>query len=171
MDMADRVLERVKEIYRTVTGTELPPTHRGEAIPAGWDPAQYVRARWFELEDLVRRLNLPVAPLWAPRVDVIEHEREVEFQFELPAVKRDQITIAVEGGRLLVEGARRKDAEHGNGWGYRWQEIPTGMFRREVLVPPGVRIDQMEAKLEEGILQVRFPHLRAPTKKDRIEIH
>lgn len=174
MDIStERMFERVRAIYRSITGVDLPEPHgAGEPIPDGWDGAQYVRNRWLELESLVVASALPVPPMWAPRFDAIEVEREFRLEFEVPGVMREDITIAVVEGRLLIEGYRRPpDIPGGNGYGYRWREIPTGVFRREVPLPPGVRVDQMDAKLEEGVLKVRLPHAKLSSRKERVEIH
>jgi HSP20 family protein len=169
----ERMMERVREIYRGLTGADLPEPHGpGEPIPAGWDAAQFVRNRWLELEALVSAAALPVAPLWSPRFDAFELEREHRLDFEVPGVAREDITVAVVEGRLVVEGLRRApQIPGGNGWGYRWRELPIGVFRREVPLPMGVRVDQLDAKLEEGLLKVRLPHAKIGGRRERVEIH
>jgi len=169
MDTAiDRMRERVRDIYRHLTGLDL-NERGGEPIPPGWDPAQFVRTRWLELERLVQMLGLPVAPPWTPRLDVIERERELEFQLEVPGVGDGDLSVFVEQGRLIVEGRRGPDKAtgNGNGFGYRWREIPSGLFRREIPLPPGLRADKLDHELDNGILRVRLPHLRAA----KTEVH
>ncbi len=167
----DRMRERVRDIYRAITGNELSERSDGQPLPGGWDALQYVRARWLELERMAAYLRVPVAPLWSPRLDVIEREHEIELQFELPGVAREEVDVSVENGHLVVEGRRGPIATSGDGVGYRWREIPTGMFRRAVTLPPGLRVDELKATAADGLLRVHLPTLNAPARRDKTEVH
>lgn len=92
-------------------------------------------------------------PWMRPAADVIEAEDAWTIQVDLPGVGPQGLEIEVARGRLHVVG-RRSQAEHGvpiiNGYA-------TDDFYRSWDLPSGLDPDQIEARLELGILSVRLP--------------
>src|SRR5260370_29379519 len=54
---------------------------------------------------------------WAPRVDIIEDDKEYLIKAELPEVRKVDVTVSVEDAVLTISGERKNEAEE-NGTKY-----------------------------------------------------
>lgn len=106
----------------------------------------------------------PVASVRYPRYDFIETPEAYVLVFDLPGVTREQITVTSEGEDLVVAG-ERLEPDWGEDAEVRRSERPFGGFRRALRMPVDVRVDDIRARLEEGILTVTLP--RRTDKKSR----
>src|SRR5262249_20188328 len=92
---------------------------------------------------------------WTPLVDVVENEREVRCEVELPGVPRDRISVTIAGDSLLIRGERPSVRIAGGV--VRHQERALGAFYKIIALPPRVRRDGIEAALSGGVLVVTLP--------------
>ena len=98
----------------------------------------------------------PARGAWAPAVDVEQNEKAVVIRADLPGVHPDKMKVAIEDGRLTLEGEReetRKGEEGSAGWTERF----TGTFRREIALGSTVDAGAIEAKYEDGVLTITCP--------------
>lgn len=102
---------------------------------------------------------------WIPHVDIFEDDASVTIKAELPGVKRDDIILDVTGGVLSLSG--KKNFSHVDQTeSYHMIERQYGSFRRSFNIPDVVDIDQVDAKLVDGVLQIILPKIeRAQAKK------
>ncbi|GLB34860.1 putative small heat shock protein (HSP20) family protein [Lyophyllum shimeji] len=93
-----------------------------------------------------------------PRMDLHENRdtNTVTAFFELPGVRKEDVNIDLQAGRLTVT-AESKPPEDLNKEGYAIRERRYGKFSRTLQVPPGIKEDQIKANMENGILKVEFP--------------
>ncbi|KAB2939997.1 MAG: Hsp20/alpha crystallin family protein [Hyphomicrobium sp.] len=91
-------------------------------------------------------------PAWEPPADVLENEREVLVVVALPGVKPDQVEAAIDGGDLIVSGARTLPAELGSAVIHRL-ELPQGRFERRLALPAG-RYSNVRRTFADGCLLV-----------------
>jgi HSP20 family protein len=75
-------------------------------------------------------------PSWEPPVDVIETEHHVLVLVALPGVDPDRVEAVIDGGDLVVAGARVLPAELRTAVIHRL-ELPQGRFERRIRLPPG----------------------------------
>jgi len=75
-------------------------------------------------------------PNWQPPVDIFETEAEVVIMIALPGVTPEDLSIAVDGGHVVISGERRIPAE-GRRAAIHRLEIPHGHFERRIELPPG----------------------------------
>jgi HSP20 family molecular chaperone IbpA len=155
----DLMIDHVRSIYRAVTGSELPHEARsGEPPPAfGFD--EILLRRFAELDacaHLVPPIGERVPPLtFSPPVEVIDRGGELVVQVALPGVNRDDITVEVIGGYLVIAGLRH--GEPTNGQVYRHAEIPRGPFRRVLPLPTEAAPEPLRIDVKEGLLRVTMP--------------
>ena len=97
-------------------------------------------------------------PGWTPRVDVRESESEFVLDFEIPGVKKEEVEINVDMGRLSLSGERKRDGEAIDG-GYSRTERRFGRFSRTFDVPDNVDADKIEATMAEGVLTLKLPKI------------
>jgi len=91
-----------------------------------------------------------------PAVDVSESDKEYKAEVELPGVKKDNLNVTVDEGRLHIEG-RREQEDRDEGENYLRVERSSGSFVRTLPLPPTVDEDGAEAEFKDGVLTVRLP--------------
>ncbi len=103
------------------------------------------------------------------RTDIKETETEHIIQAELPGVKRENINIEINDNYLTISAANDEVNEEKRE-NYLRRERRSGTFRRSFSIN-NVNEEQIEAKYEDGILEVRLPK-KTPGRKNRtIDIH
>jgi HSP20 family protein len=105
---------------------------------------------------------------WVPALDVWETENEVVYAFDLPGLSEDVISIEVKEDTLTVSAQRERSQESSDDGFYRF-ERRYGTFARAVGLPQGVNQDQIAARYENGVLEIRVPKPEAQ-KPRRIEL-
>jgi HSP20 family protein len=93
---------------------------------------------------------------WTPTLEVVEKNHHLVARFELPGLKREEITVTVTDEGLTVEGERKlEEEEKKNNW-YR-TERAYGKFVRTVPLPVGVNTADIKATFENGVLEIVVP--------------
>lgn len=93
----------------------------------------------------------------APETDVVETEREIRVQVEMPGLKRDNIEVDVENNVLTIRGEKREERTEGQEGRYHLAERRWGTFARSFVLPRDVDADNIQATFEDGVLTVRIP--------------
>jgi HSP20 family protein len=88
-----------------------------------------------------------------PLINMTEDKDNYYVRAELPGVKGDELDIQVTGKNLAISG-ERKIAEEEEGARYHRREREAGTFSRMIGLPGEVDTDKVEAKLENGILNI-----------------
>jgi len=95
---------------------------------------------------------------WVPRADAFVNSGGVFIiKVELAAMRREDVELAVEGNRLLVNG-HRPDADHeDSSTRYFFDEIPFGAFAVVIDIPPGFDLSKANAAYQNGLLRIVVP--------------
>lgn len=111
-----------------------------------------------------------VRPL-KPRMDLHEdpQKNQVTATFELPGLKKEDVSIDVHNGRLTVSGESRMSSEHDEN-GYAVRERRYGKFSRTLQLPAGVKEDDIKARMDNGVLTVTFPKTSPEMAPKKINI-
>jgi len=154
----EQVIREVSGVYQSLTGRPIGQA-RSE-LPPEVDPAGHVEHRYREFKGLVDAVGRPQAaapptPAWIPPVDVVEMEREVRCEIDLPGVPRDRVTVSVAGDYLVIRGDRPNQKAQGGA--ERHVERKVGPFQKMVALPPRARRDGIEATCRDGVLTVVIP--------------
>jgi len=93
---------------------------------------------------------------WSPPVDVYETEEVVVLKAELPGLERSDIRLEVVDSELVLSGERRmdRDVDQEN---FLRIERGYGKFRRAFELTESVRIEDIDAKFKNGVLEVVIP--------------
>jgi HSP20 family protein len=106
--------------------------------------------------EIVKRAQNPEAvrqrPAVTPSVDVFENKDEVLLVADLPGVESSGLRVDVEEERLVIEATRGEFD-----------------YRRAFVMPDGIDRDKIEAKLQNGVLELHLPKAAA-IKPRRIEV-
>ncbi|KAM7499321.1 hypothetical protein LguiA_023735 [Lonicera macranthoides] len=91
------------------------------------------------------------------RIDWKEIPEAHIFKADLPGLKKEEVKVEVEDGRVLqISGERRKEEEEKND---KWHRVErsSGKFMRRFRLPENAKIDQVKASMENGVLIVVVP--------------
>jgi HSP20 family protein len=87
-----------------------------------------------------------------PAAAISETETAYVVELEVPGVKREDVTIEVEDGRLAVTGEFKTTTEDGAKLHARSRR--TGRFEYRARLPRGVDADAIGAELADGVLTI-----------------
>lgn len=122
-------------------------------------------------------------------MDLVESKdkNEVIATFELPSLKREDVRIDVQQGRLTISGEAKASEESQQG-DYAVRERLYGKFSRTLQLPPGTKVrpiyylrslskltrylqpEEVKAKMENGVLTVTFPKVGKEQEPKRIPV-
>lgn len=91
------------------------------------------------------------------RIDWKETPEAHVFKADLPGLKKEEVKVEVEEGRILqISGERSKEKEEKND---KWHRIERnkGTFLRRFRLPENAKVDQVKASMENGVLTVTVP--------------
>ncbi|KAL7253301.1 hypothetical protein ACSBR1_007770 [Camellia fascicularis] len=91
------------------------------------------------------------------RIDWKETPEANIFKADLPGMKKEEVKVEVEEGRVLqISGERSKEHEEKND---KWHciERSSGKFLRRFRLPENAKVDQVKATMENGVLTVTVP--------------
>ncbi|EIN11781.1 HSP20-like chaperone [Punctularia strigosozonata HHB-11173 SS5] len=93
-----------------------------------------------------------------PRMDLHENKdsNTVTATFELPGLKKEDVSIDVHNNRLTISGESKVSSEHDEN-GYAVRERRFGKFSRSLQLPQGIKDGEIKASMENGVLTVTFP--------------
>jgi len=124
-----------------------------------WEPFRELGTLQSELSRLMNGVlegNGRSTQTWVPALDVWETPTEVVYAFDLPGIPEEQISIEVDDERMTVSAEREKIDETSENGFYRF-ERRYGTFARAVGLPQGVDQDNISARYQNGVLEVRVP--------------
>ena len=124
-----------------------------------WDPFRELTALQTEVNRLFSRVgngDMVERQSWTPQVDVIETDDGIRLKAELAGMDPADINIEVQDNVLTVSGERRFREEIKEDKYYRI-ERRYGSFSRSVALPQTANENGIEAKYENGVLEVVVP--------------
>lgn len=95
---------------------------------------------------------------WSPQLDLYETDAAFILEADLPGVKKQEVSVAVEKGDLVLQGQRsfERVTTAGN---FYCRERRAGHFVRRLRLPASVNQEQIRAEFRNGVLQVTLPKL------------
>ena len=124
-----------------------------------WEPFRELGTLQSEMSRLMNGMlegNGRQSQNWVPALDVWETPTEVVYAFDLPGIREEQISIEVKDETLTISADREKTEETSENGFYRF-ERRYGTFARAVGLPQGVDQENISARYENGVLEVRVP--------------
>lgn len=93
------------------------------------------------------------ATAWVPTTDIFALGDDLIIRCELSGVNREDLDITLSSGTLTISGERHGGPESEE-LSYYVRERFYGTFRRTMTLPDGIEDEHLEAKFENGLLQV-----------------
>ena len=101
------------------------------------------------------------AGLWAPQVEMLEHDGQLIVRADLPGLTKDDVNVEVNDDGITIEGERRSEQEESREGFYR-SECSYGKFYRRLPLPEGVDAENANATFNNGVLEIT---MEAPKQK------
>nr|CAG8614976.1 9844_t:CDS:2 [Entrophospora candida] len=102
---------------------------------------------------------------WAPLLDLHEDAKEYTLSTELPGIKKEDINIDIRDNTLYISGETKEEKKSEEGGTTHIQERRWGSFSRTLALPRNVKADEIVAKYENGVLEVKIPKAEHTGKK------
>ena len=104
-----------------------------------------------------------------PGVDILESDKAYEIHFAVPGFDKESFNIEVEENNLVVSGERKFEKADEN-IKYKTVQTSYGTFRRSFILPDYVDRAKIDAKYNNGILEVVIPKDEAKTIKTTVKV-
>jgi HSP20 family protein len=124
-----------------------------------------------DFEDLLWPSELPVMREMEtnmPAVDLEDKGDKYVMSAEVPGFKNDEIEINVWDSAVEISGCRETEQDK-ESKGYVRKERSSESFYRRMELPEEVKVDDAEANLKDGILELVLPK-KVPKKKKKVSI-
>lgn len=104
-----------------------------------------------------------------PASDVFEYSDNWLIRVELPGVSKEDISLEIKDSWLIVRGERNSDTSKDD-QKIRIREISRSSFERKFKLGEDVNVEDIDAKLENGILDVKIPKETKKSLEKKIRI-
>jgi HSP20 family protein len=118
-----------------------------------------------QIVDAFFRPALSATSQFQPSCDISETKDHYLVSFDMPGVKKENISIQVEGNDLVLAGERTRFVRNDEVESSVRTERRYGKFERSFKLPPTVDTSRIEADYEDGVLHIALP--KAETAKAR----
>lgn len=127
--------------------------------------------RWEPFREMTRFMDRWMADAWAPSmavnggrhslpaVDVYQTDDAVVVKAEVPGLKAEDLEISIDDNVLTIKGEVRQERSN-NGDKERkhyLREMRYASYCRKMSLPLGVKADEADAELQDGILTLTLP--------------
>lgn len=106
---------------------------------------------------------------FVPNVDIIENENSYELHVEVPGMKKEDFNIELKDNNLTVSGERKFTSEKKEKNFYS-METKYGSFSRSFTLPENVDSSKINAKYNDGILELTIPKDEKKALKSTIKV-
>ena len=99
----------------------------------------------------------------APAVNVIETDKEYKVEIAAPGLTRDDFKIDINEDNELTVSMEKKvekneeSEKEGKKHTYLHREFSYSSFRQRMILPDNVNVDNIDAKMENGVLTIDIP--------------
>ncbi|KAD7480202.1 hypothetical protein E3N88_03338 [Mikania micrantha] len=165
-DGGDYILEEIKLRAMSMIPTFLTGSRSNVFDPFSseiWDPFQGFSSAISNLQES----SSETAAIANARIDWKETPEAHVFKADLPGLKKEEVKVEVEEGRVLqISGERSRENEEKN---EKWHRVErsSGKFVRRFRLPENAKMEEVKAAMENGVLTVTVP--KAEEKKPAVK--
>jgi HSP20 family protein len=113
-----------------------------------------LRSPW-SLADTASTSTMPTE-WFQPKVDVEETKDAFLLTVDLPGIRKEDVKIDLNGRTLTISGERKRETKSNEG-GVKTFERSHGQFMRSFTLPENVNVENIEANLDHGVLELAIP--------------
>ena len=120
-----------------------------ELMPAAFDDFFKPWNEWFDRGLWGKSLNVPA-------VNIAEHKDEYIVSLAAPGLKKDDFKIEIDDNMLTINSEKEESKEEKDKK-YTRKEYNYTSFSRSFSLPEGIKVDKIDAKYTDGVLQISLP--------------
>ncbi|MHC4715943.1 MAG: Hsp20/alpha crystallin family protein [Planctomycetota bacterium] len=105
--------------------------------------------------------------LFIPLADIHETDDAVVLEANLPDVTADRIDVTLERDMLTIRG--RVSGHEPEGYSLAYSEYETGDYQRVFSLSVEIDADNIDARLNRGVLTLRLAKIRPAQKQIRVQ--
>lgn len=108
-----------------------------------------------------------------PKLDVHEDDKAVHVKAEIPGLDEKDLNVTLKENTLTISGEKKEEKkEEVKNRNYYYCERSFGSFSRTIVLPEGIKADEVKANYRNGILDIELPKgEKARPKKVNVEVH
>ena len=103
---------------------------------------------------------------WAPSANISETDKEYVIRAELPAVKKEDVQVTLDGGMITIKGERKQEKDEKTEKYHRVESF-YGTFERRFSLPENVNADMVHCDSKDGVLTVHIPKMETTKQKPK----
>ena len=132
----------------------------------------------FEINNINSVLDDFFSDMWSPKLDystdtfkmdVQDMEESFVIEAEMPGIQKDEINLEMEENTLRIE-VKREEIKEENEKNYVHKERKFTSMSRKIYLRD-VKEDEIDAKLENGVLTITVPKVERAEKVKQIDIN
>ncbi|MBI5807791.1 MAG: Hsp20/alpha crystallin family protein [Ignavibacteriales bacterium] len=104
---------------------------------------------------------------FSPKIDISEEKDKINVVAEIPGVKKQDIKITLQDNILTIEGEKKQESEKKEKNYYRSERM-FGSFKRSFTLPAEVDSEKVEAKFEDGMLNISLKKLEPKIRNEKV---
>ncbi|HHH55064.1 MAG TPA: Hsp20/alpha crystallin family protein [Bacteroidetes bacterium] len=130
-------------------------------------PAKNLYSPLMELEKLLTKAATSQS---VPKVNIIQNDDYTELRIALPGLNKKDIDMNVNDNILTIKSVKEEKQEMNEGSTILLKEFDYANFKLEYKLSENVDLDKIEAKYNNGILEVKLPFKKEETVNKKIEL-
>jgi HSP20 family protein len=130
------------------TGREIPPK-----LAASGEDFDYLFRYYYQVKGPGL---MTTAKRWLPPTDLFETQEALVLIMDIAGINRKEVSVRIDGRVLTIRGLRREISKYPKRH-YHLMEMDFGPFERRFHLPKAVDADRVEARYEDGLLEVVMP--------------
>ena len=107
---------------------------------------------------------------FVPKVDIVENEKDFQLHVAVPGVNKEDFNIDLKDNLLTISGERKFNKEK-NEKNFFSIETQYGSFSRSFALPENIDASKINAKYENGILEITLPKDEKKVLKASIKVN
>ncbi len=97
-------------------------------------------------------------------LDLTETEKDYRVIANLPGIKKEEVKISLEKNQLTIEAENKNNVEDEKAV-YHHKERFCGKYQRVIYLPENVDVDNIKAKMENGLIELIIPKQEVKPQK------
>ena len=131
--------------------------NRNELLPA-LNMADWAM-NFFKDDDFFDKRWLPAFEMTTPSVNVKETKEAYKLEVAAPGMKKDDFKVEVKDGHLCIAAETKSEKEEKDE-NYTRKEFNYQAFSRSFWLPENVKVDNVKATYNDGILMIEVPKVK-----------
>ncbi len=103
----------------------------------------------------------------SPAINIKESENEYKVEVAAPGMTKDDFSIKIDADNQLIVSMEKKE-EHKEER-YLRREFAYTQFQQIMILPDNVEKDKIEAKVENGVLQIDIPKKQIAVEENKVK--